>query len=211
MRPQFLILSVALMSSIASAQQEDFLPPDRFGIPSNIKLYPQNDPKTTLETFSKLLDAKRYDYLAAHVIDPAIIDARVAARVQVVYDGINKDLQARREFQQRNIDRFERDQLLPVDPEQFRALVQQEAEKAAFKQVVQQIRDTLAEFPENVRMVRKILREGIVDDRGGTALVSPKEGSGVKVYLKRQNRRWFVENRQQDDPAPVTPPANPGM
>ena len=50
---------------------------DRFGIPSDLKTYPQTTPKETLASILKAVQAKQVAYLAAHLADPVYINERV--------------------------------------------------------------------------------------------------------------------------------------
>jgi hypothetical protein len=50
----------------------------RFTVIYNADVYPQAEPKETLESAIKAIERNRLDYLIAHLIDPAFIDLRMA-------------------------------------------------------------------------------------------------------------------------------------
>jgi hypothetical protein len=49
----------------------------RYGVPADLKSYPQGSAKETLASVLKAVDAGRYDYLVAQLADPAWVDDRV--------------------------------------------------------------------------------------------------------------------------------------
>jgi hypothetical protein len=52
-------------------------PAKRYGIAADLKTYPQGTAKEALASVLKAIDAKRLDYLVAHLADPTFIDDRV--------------------------------------------------------------------------------------------------------------------------------------
>src|SRR5690348_9777120 len=71
----------AIVSFIAaglSAQTGDKdKPVIRYGIELDIKKFPQNTPKDGLGSVLKAIGEKRFDYLLAHLTDPAFVDKQV--------------------------------------------------------------------------------------------------------------------------------------
>ena len=61
----------------------------------------------------------------------------------------------------------------------------------------------LTEYPENLQTFRKFLAEGQVADAGATASFTHKDIPGKSVYLKNNGKRWFLEDRQTDEPKPM--------
>jgi hypothetical protein len=49
----------------------------RYGIPADLRTYPQGTPQEALASALKAADAGRFDYLAAQLADPQFIDERV--------------------------------------------------------------------------------------------------------------------------------------
>ncbi len=52
-------------------------PPVRYGIEPDLDTYPQATAKQALASVLKAIDARRIDYLLAHLADPAFVDKRV--------------------------------------------------------------------------------------------------------------------------------------
>lgn len=65
------------------AQGEAKLPPKRYGVEAEPLVYPQDMPKTALQSVLKAIENKRFDYLLAHLTDPEFVDQRV----QMVHGG----------------------------------------------------------------------------------------------------------------------------
>jgi hypothetical protein len=53
------------------------IPGTRYGIPPDLRSYPQGTPKETLASVLKAVDLKRFDYLLAQLAEPDWVDARV--------------------------------------------------------------------------------------------------------------------------------------
>jgi hypothetical protein len=50
---------------------------DRYGIAENATKYPQSTPKEALASVLKAIEAKDFDYLVAHLAEPAFVDDRI--------------------------------------------------------------------------------------------------------------------------------------
>ena len=72
-------LLIGLIGVLALAAQDapDKAVPKRFGIEADLKTYPQTTAKETLVSLQKAVDAKRADYVLAHLADPDWVDRRV--------------------------------------------------------------------------------------------------------------------------------------
>ena len=72
-----LILSAAMLILAAPAfgQQKKPEPPPHFGVPAETEFFPQDSPKQALASIAKAIDAGRFEYLLAHLVDPAYTDA----------------------------------------------------------------------------------------------------------------------------------------
>ena len=222
------VLAVAVLAgvgSIAVAEElKDITLPSRYGIAPNADFYPQGSPKEALATAAKLIEKQRYAYLLAHVIDPQVVDAQVAARIQQLTPAVEKRLAEIRADQKRNPRAdISPDVVIPADPIGFAAKVRTDAEKQAFADLVRALQENLAEFPENVAQLSAIDRANTEDTlkaSGPTATAEAKGVANKKVFLKqvgiaatRQSRvvvenkpatrydpttvqRWFLEDRQ---------------
>jgi hypothetical protein len=66
------LILLALMFSLPTLFAET-----RFGVVEDTKTYPQASPKETLASLIKATEAKKIDYLVAHLAEPPYIDQRV--------------------------------------------------------------------------------------------------------------------------------------
>lgn len=205
---------VALVGAAVGSGQDDprvaRKPVVRYGVTENFDFYPQGTAKDAVATAARVLENKRYEYLVAHLLDPAAVDAKVAERADALTPEVEKELAAVREEQQRAPQRFTRDERLPLLPDEFAQRVRAEAEGRAFRGLVRAVPDTLAEAPENVRLLAKFARDGVLTEGTGGATVTLKTLPGKQLYLKQVGNRWHVEDRQReaDKPAADTPKAD---
>lgn len=220
------VLTLAVLAAVGSAavaeELKDVILPSRYGIAPAPEFYPQGTPAEALATAAKLMEKQRYSYLLAHVVDPAVVDAQVAARVQQLTPAVEKRLAEIRADQKRNLraDTPPED-VIPADPVGFADKVRAVAEKQAFADLVKALQEHLAEFPENVTQLGAISREGMIAENGPAATAEVKSVPGKKVLLRQLGvnalkesrvvvdekpttrrdpitvQRWFVEDRQQ--------------
>src|SRR5262245_48322911 len=66
------VLALVVLTALTAAQ-----PAARYGVEADLKTYPQGMPKEALASVLKAIDAKRIDYLLAHLADPQFVDQRV--------------------------------------------------------------------------------------------------------------------------------------
>src|SRR5262245_45764497 len=67
---------IAALTAPSFAQKPDAVAP-RFGIDADLDAYPQATAKEALQSALKAGDAGRFDYLVAHLTDPAYADKQV--------------------------------------------------------------------------------------------------------------------------------------
>jgi hypothetical protein len=84
-----LVLALPLLAAPPGAEAKDAKEKSarRYLIDPNLEGYPQDLPKTALESVLKAIEAKKVDYLLAQLADPAFVDNRVR-----LYDGNFDDL-----------------------------------------------------------------------------------------------------------------------
>lgn len=203
------VLTLAVLAAVGSAavaeDVKDIILPSRYGIAPAPEFYPQGTPAEALATAAKLMEKQRYSYLLAHVVDPAVVDAQVAARVQQLAPGVEKRLAEIRADQKRNLraDTLPAD-VIPADPAGFAEKVRAVAEKQAFTDLVKALQDHLAEFPENVTQLGAISRDGMIAESGTAATAEAKSVPGKKVLLKQYGVSAIKESRVVVDNKPVT-------
>ncbi|HEY3788403.1 MAG TPA: hypothetical protein VGL71_06080, partial [Urbifossiella sp.] len=149
------------------------------------------------------------NYLVAHLLNPAFVDARLEDRARQVEPSIEANLAALRDFQQQNLDRIALESRVPADPVKFRERVAAEAKAAAFKQLVRDVRENFAEDPQVLKDLRRFRSQGVFPDDGAggeTAKVVLADVKDRFLFLKKIGDRWFLENRQVEiAEAPKTP------
>ena len=200
-------VTVVLIGAMAGADAIGQAPPDRtpvtrYGIVSSPDFYPQATAKEALATVVKALGNGRYEYIAAHLLDPEFVDAKVAGRTRGMEAAAEKALLALREQQRRDPNLNPNADLIPVNPTEFAARVKAEADRMAFQSVVRSIVENLGESPENVSLLDKFSREGAIAENGPTATVTLKDAPTKQVFLKQVGTRWYIEDRQQEEANP---------
>jgi outer membrane receptor for Fe3+-dicitrate len=209
MRKHFSFAVVLCLPAFALAQPQ--LPkrdPVRYGViltETLAEIYPQIDPKITLDSAVKVLEAKRYELFAAHYLDPEYFDAKVIDRAKTLEEGIEKEFLAKREDQKRNPSIVTADNRLPYEPKPFQEKIRLEAMKRAFGLSVKDMTDHMADSPETPRLFRKFWRSGDLVEAGMTASFTHKDHPGFTIYMKRVGDRWLLENRQTEEVKPMPP------
>src|SRR5262245_25542502 len=64
-----------LVLALASSAQAD--KSERYGIPLDTRSFPQGTPKDAFSSFIRAIENKKFEYLVAHLADPAHVDDRV--------------------------------------------------------------------------------------------------------------------------------------
>jgi hypothetical protein len=175
-------------------------PEPRFGITAKLKLYLQSTPKKTLESAIEVCERGNYAYLVAHLLDPAFVELRIADRAKQFEAPVELELTRIRDYQYANLDKFLPDDRLPVDKAKFLALVIAQSRDRAFKQLLIDVEQKMLDDPQSLKDMKKILRDGTFADEGaGVKAVQPTVMDRA-LYFKRIGDRWFLENRQVDEP-----------
>ena len=197
MRTKLCGVALVCVGALALAQEAP-APAARYGVPLSAEAYPQGNPKEALSSALRAIEKDRVEYLAAHLLDPKLIDGRVEERAKQMEDAVEKELRLVRDEQLRQgVSRRER---LPSDAGDFAAVVRDQARARAFKLVVRDVRGHLAESPETVKEFRRYLRDGTVIDAGEAATVTLKDAKETQVNLRRVGVRWHLEDRKGPEP-----------
>jgi len=188
------VLSTA---AVATAQPPAEVPP-RYGVRVETVLYPQNTPRDAVATLVALIERKKFAYITANVIDPAMVDARVAQRANGFIPAIEKqldDLRARQRARPAGVDPLDR---VPDDARRFADLAREKAEAFAFNEVVQDVRSHLSEYPEHLTFFRKLAKDGDFTDAGAESVGTVKTDFVKKLLLKKAGTRWVIEDRKPE-------------
>jgi hypothetical protein len=140
-----------VLSYVAGApgQDDKDSPAKRYEIGADLKTYPQAGPKETLASVLKAIEAKRADYLLAHLADPEWVDRRVQR-----YGG------------------------------KFGMLVEESTAK-------------LVADPGPAKRLRQFQKDGEWEIGDTSASVRLKEAEDQAVFFRKQDGRWFIENRKK--------------
>ncbi len=195
------VVGFLLVATVAVGQT----PPPREAdvIRDPIRLLPeqfgQATPKDALDSAVRLIDRGRFDYLAAHLLDPAFVNAKVAERALRLEGDVEREFRRLRDIQRQDPS-LSGDQRLPDEPKAFAKTVRNEATVRGFRQLVADIRTTLAENPDHLNDLRRYLRSGQLLEAGDTASFGLKGVKDRSVSLKRTAAGWHLEDKRQDAP-----------
>ena len=194
------LVVAVLLGAVGPAAAQEPAPsiPPRYGVVVAPEAYPQRTPREALLSAVRAVERGKVDYLVAHLIDPKFVDTRVLARARLIEEDVEKELRAERDAQRLNPPRTG---TLPADPAGFAAAVQQTARERAFRQVVRDIRETLAENPDHMKEFRRFARDGVLVEAGDTASGSLRDVKDRQVFFRKEGARWFVEDRQKAESA----------
>jgi hypothetical protein len=185
MRPLFTVAAGLLLAAGAVAQEA----PPRFDILHNPDLYRQDTPQETLRSALGAVSRDRYDYLVAHLLEAEWVDARLAvnqpyfervAGEQIVATGAGAQLKGAA----------------------LQARVTEVGTRLNFNELTGQVRRKLADEPDNLKDLRRFLREGEFKTSGDTATAVLKDVKDRALYFKKVKDRWFLENRKEEAAAP---------
>lgn len=188
MRPLFSLTVGLLLTAVAAGQ--DVAP--RFEVLHNPDLYKQETPQETLTSVIIAVSRDRFDYLAAHLLDPASIDARMAT-TQAYFERVTGE----------QIVATAAGAALRAADLELR--VRELATRANFQNLTGQIGRKIADEPDNLRDLKRFAREGQFQVAGETATVTIKDVKDKALYFKKVGNRWFMENRKEDAAAPPPP------
>lgn len=183
MRP-FLSLVAGLLFTGVAAAQPDAVPP-RFDVIHNPDVYYQDTPQRTLNSVLEAMSRDRYDYVAAHLLDPTFVDARLG-RTEAYFERVAADqiAQTLAGSTQRAADLDARVRIVGL--------------RLNFQNLIGQIRQKLADQPDNLRDLRRFARDGQFQVAGDTATATLPDVKDRALYFKKVGDRWFLENRKEE-------------
>lgn len=182
--------------SLHLAAQDAPLPPQvRYGIDPNLVFYPQANPKAALSSVVKAIEKRKFEYLAAHLLDPKFVEGKIDDRAKQLLDGVEAEYRALRDAQRKD-SRIPAREQLPLEPKAFADAVKTEARNRAFLYFVRDLQSFWAENPEQLREFQKYLREATFTDAGETASAILKGSKGEQVNFVRIDGRYHVEDRK---------------
>lgn len=180
MRASFAIGLLMVLASISSAQEES-----RYNILLNQGLYNQKTPKDTVAAVITAIERERIDYLAAHLMPQAEIEARLA-KTALYFEKVAAE-QLANSAQGANL----------KGPE-LQARVKEKAAILNFKNLVDSMSKKLVDEPDTLKMLKRFVREGEFNEAGDETVVVLKDVKDRKIFLKKIDGRWFFENRREE-------------
>lgn len=188
--------------------------PPRYGQTFRPKAFPQGSAREVVASAILAVEKNDFAYLAAHLLDPAFVDARVEAMSAGPSNPYRKAAEAElirlRDIQRKNPDAVPAARRVPEDAKPFDDRLGAEARGLAFAQLTRLMKDKFADDPEVLKDLRRFARGGTFPDPGAPGDAVRVELPDVKdraLFLKRAGGRWYVENKQADEKA--APPAEP--
>lgn len=212
------LAAAGLVSSPPVAGQPKVVEPEvvppRYGQTFSPKVYPQGTAREVVASAIAAVDKGDFAYLAAHLLDPAFVDARIDAMSAGPSNAYRKAAEAElvrlRDIQRKNPDAIPAARRVPEDAKGFDDRLGADTKSLAFVHLTKLMRDKFTDDPEALKDLRKFARGGTFPEPGAPGDAAKVELPDVKdraVFLKRANGRWYIENKQADEKA--APPAEP--
>lgn len=169
MRSFAALFVVVVVAGAIQAQKSDV--PPRFDVLHNEELYKQDTPQNTLNSVLTALSRDRYDYVIAHLLDPALVDARMATN-QTYFERVAAEQVAGTAVGQL---------LKGADLEKR---VKEVAVKLNAKHLGAQIKEKLADEPEILPELKRLAREGNFEVNGDEAKATLRDVKDRALFLK---------------------------
>ena len=185
MRPLFAVAAGLVLAAAAAGQ--DVAP--RYDILHNPDLYRQDTPQETLRAVLGAVARERYDYLAAHLLDPDWVDARLATH-QAYFERIGGEQVVSTAAGAR------------LRQAELNARVKEVGTRLNFRNFTGVIQRKLADQPDHLKDLRRFLRDAEFQVAGDTATAKLKDVKDRALYFKKVKERWFLENRTDEAAAP---------
>ena len=166
----------------AWTQEPDVAP--RFDVIYNPDLYNQTTPKETLKSVLGAIARGRFDYIVAHLLDPAYVDASLGG-TQTYFERV-----AAEQIAATTAGRILRDAALQTR-------VREVGTQLNARHLAEQIRRKIEDEPDNLKDLKRFAREGLIQSGGETASATLRDVKDRGLYFKKVGSRWFLENRKE--------------
>ena len=182
---------VLLLTAGSAAQDATALKyQSRYNVEYNKVNYPQIEAKAAFKSIVKAINEDRYEYLLAQLVDPTFVDARVAEYKALMFPVetlLTEDEEIAREL----------DPLLKKQKIFAKETNEKNRVKVAFGRLLTETKKHFSEDPILVRELRLFARDGEWEEDAEKAVASLKKVTTRKVFLRKLEGRWFMEERQQ--------------
>ena len=185
-------IGFVLLSAASLAAQDAPAPKyqSRFNVEYNKVNYPQSEAKAAFKSVVKAIDENRHEYLMAQLVDPVFVDARVAEYKALMFPPeslLAEDEEIAGEL----------DPLLKKRKIFAKETNEKNRVKVAFGRLVTETKKHFSEDPILVRELRLFVRDGEWEEDAEKAVASLKKTTTRKVFLRKLEGRWFMEEKQQ--------------
>src|SRR5579883_755094 len=198
MRIAFAVVLLFGVTGLIAAQPPKE-PEPRYNIKPRLKQYPQTSPKEVLKSAVAAIETADYAYLVAQLLDPKFVDDAVAERTKLFEGGTELELARLRDYQRANPNKVTPENRVPLDPKAFREMAALKAREYAFKQLLKDIQQKLADDPQVLKDFRRFLRGGWFVDAAPAGAATHPDIKGRTLYFKKIDTRWYLENRQTEE------------
>lgn len=192
-------LAVLLGAGSLTLAQPPQEPAPRYGIKSRQKVFTQGTPREALRSVLGAMEKSEYTYLVAQLLEPKFVDDAVTDRTKLFEADAELKLANLRDFQRANPDKVAAEDRVPLDPKGFRDMAAVKARELAFKQLVRDVSQKLADDPQVARDLGRILRDGTFTEAAPAATATHADVKNRTLYFKSVDGRWFLENRQAEE------------
>lgn len=162
----------------------------RFGIEFNPINYPQKTPQDTIKSVAKALDAGRFDYMMAHLVDPKYVDPRVEEYLAIIVP--RAEIKAEEDDIAQEVDTLTRRKKIAAKEKKDKA-----RQVVAFNRLVVETRKNFEEDPVLVKELRLFAKSGEFETDEDRSSGSLKGVTTRKVFMRKKEDRWFMEERYQ--------------
>ncbi|MEZ6139054.1 MAG: hypothetical protein R3B84_00650 [Zavarzinella sp.] len=153
----------------------------RYGVLFNPDTYSQKTPKDTLESVLTAMENKRLDYLAAQLMLPTFVDARLqetyASYEEIAYQQLGEAAQRGNAEE-----RLRRVSLL--------------TNSLNFQGLTEAIRLKFVDEPDTFTQLQKFESGGTFNEAGETATITHPDIPGRTVNFRKIDNRWYIDNQR---------------
>ncbi len=178
---RFLLVIAGFVVAAAAPAQEG----TRFGVLVNEDLYKQKTPKDALGSVILAIERDRLDYLTAYLMPKDFVDGRLQKSAayfeKIAAEQLNGTAQ-----------------VAGLSGAELQVRVREKAEALNFRRLTETVKAKLADEPDNLKTLKRFLREGEVTEAGDTATLTLKDVKGRSVFLRKVDGRWVFENRREE-------------
>lgn len=179
-----ILAALSLSTSVATAQPIREIPP-QFDLFYNPDLYGQRSPREVLAATIAAIERERFDYIVAHLLDPAVVDRWLAN---------NKE----------HFDRVAAEQVAGsasgalLTGKELQVRIQDISGRLNVRNLASTMRKQAMEDPETLALMKRMVRDGMYQEAPDVASATLPDVKDRALYFKKIGDRWFLENRRTE-------------